>query len=141
MTALRQASTDFAFTTGGPGLTEITDEISNWLASTGIAEGLLTLFCRHTSASLLITENASPAVHRDMVRWLERIAPESERYEHDCEGSDDMPAHLKAALTGVSLVVPVRDGRMALGTWQGVFLAEHRARPHQREVAAHLIGA
>lgn len=141
MSDLRQASTTFAFETTGPGLTEFTDEVTQWLATAGLADGLLTLFCRHTSASLLITENASSAVHRDLVDWLQRMAPESERYEHDCEGPDDMPAHLKAALTGVSLAVPVRDGRMALGTWQGVFLAEHRARPHRREIAAHIIGA
>ena len=138
---LRQASTTFTLSTSGPGLTEFTDEVARWLEASGIAEGPLTLFCRHTSASLLITENASSAVHRDLVRWLDRVAPESERYEHDCEGPDDMPAHLKAALTGVSLAIPVQGGRMALGTWQGVFLAEHRARPHQREVAAHILGA
>ncbi len=141
MSELRQASAAFAFETNGPGLTEITGQVTDWLAVTGSAEGLLTLFCRHTSASLLITENASPAVLRDMVDWLARLAPQSERYEHDSEGPDDMPAHLKAGLTGVSLAIPVRDGRMVLGTWQGVFLAEHRARPHRREVAAHILGA
>jgi secondary thiamine-phosphate synthase enzyme len=137
---MRQASTQFEFPTPGRGLTEITGEIAYWLTTTNIATGLLTLLCRHTSASILITENASPAVWRDMQRWLEQLAPESARYEHDDEGPDDMPAHLKAALTGVSLAIPVTGGRMALGTWQGIFLAEHRIRPHRRTVAAHLIG-
>ena len=137
---MRQASTTLTFETGGPGLVEITGEVARWLGGTGIAEGLLTLLCRHTSASLLINENAAPAVRRDMVAWLDRVAPESPLYEHDSEGPDDMPAHLKAALTGVTLSIPVADGSMRLGTWQGLFLAEHRARPHRREVAAHIIG-
>jgi secondary thiamine-phosphate synthase enzyme len=138
---LRQASTTFALETSGPGLIEFTEEVAHWIARTGVSEGLLTLLCRHTSDSLLITENASSAVHRDLVNWLDRVAPESDRYEHDCEGPDDMPAHLKAALTGVSLAIPVQQGRIALGTWQGVYLAEHRARPHRREIAAHVLGA
>jgi secondary thiamine-phosphate synthase enzyme len=137
---MNQASTQLTFQTPGPGLTEITDQIAAWLTTTGMTTGLLTLLCRHTSASLLITENASPAVWRDMQRWLERLAPEGDRYEHDDEGPDDMPAHLKAALTGVTLSIPVAGGRMALGTWQGIFLAEHRAHPHRRTIAAHLIG-
>jgi secondary thiamine-phosphate synthase enzyme len=137
---MNQASTQLTFQTPGPGLTEITDEVAQWIAQTGITTGLLTLLCRHTSASLLITENASPAVWRDMRRWLEQLAPEGDRYEHDDEGPDDMPAHLKAALTGVTLSIPVAGGRMALGTWQGIFLAEHRAHPHRRTIAAHLIG-
>jgi secondary thiamine-phosphate synthase enzyme len=137
---VRQASTRFEFSTPGPGLTEITPEIAQWIATTGVTTGLLTLLCRHTSASILITENASPAVWRDMRRWLEKLAPENGGYEHDDEGPDDMPAHLKAALTGVSLSIPVSGGLMALGTWQGVFLAEHRARAHRRTIAAHLIG-
>ena len=137
---MRQASETFTFETRGPGLVEITDEIAHWLAQTGIEEGLLTLLCRHTSASLLINENAAPAVRRDMTRWLDQVAPEGPHYEHDSEGPDDMPAHLKAALTGVTLSIPVADGAMRLGTWQGLFLAEHRARPHRREIAAHVIG-
>lgn len=126
--------------TSGPGLTEISREVAGWIAETGISDGLLTLLCRHTSASLLINENAAPAVRRDLVRWLEKLAPEGPHYEHDDEGPDDMPAHLKAALTGVNLSIPVSNGRMMLGTWQGIYLAEHRARPHRREVALHLIG-
>jgi secondary thiamine-phosphate synthase enzyme len=137
---MQQAQTTFAIETHGPGLVEFTDEIARWLGGTGIATGLVTLFCRHTSAGLLITENASPAVHRDILRWLGKAAPEDADYEHDDEGPDDMPAHIKAMLTGDSLTVPVAEGRMALGTWQGVFLAEHRRRPHRRTVAAHVIG-
>ena len=133
-----------AFDTPGPGLTEITRDIAGWIASTGVRTGLLTALCRHTSASLTINENAAPAVRRDMVKWLGRVAPEGPHYEHDEEGPDDMPAHLKSALTGVSLSIPVEDGAMMLGTWQGVFLVEHRARPpegvRRREVALHLSG-
>lgn len=137
---MRQAQTTLAIETAGPGLVELTGQVADWIVETGIADGLLTLLCRHTSASLLINENAAPAVRRDLVRWLETVAPEGEHYEHDDEGPDDMPAHLKAALTGVSLSIPVARGEMRLGTWQGAFLVEHRARPHRREVALHLIG-
>ncbi len=126
--------------TSGPGLHEITRDIAAWIAGTGIRTGLLTALCRHTSASLVITENASPAVRRDMLRWLDAQAPQGVQYEHDDEGPDDMPAHLKAALTGVSLSIPVAGGAMMLGTWQGVFLIEHRAQAHRREVALHLAG-
>jgi secondary thiamine-phosphate synthase enzyme len=132
--------TILAFETRGAGIYEITTEVARWVDEAGLATGLLTLFCRHTSASLLITENASSAVHRDLLRWLAASAPESRGYEHDDEGPDDMPAHLKAVLTGSSLTVPVAGGRLLLGTWQGVFLAEHRRDPHQRSVVAHLIG-
>lgn len=121
-------------------LTEITDQVADWLASTGVTTGLVTVFCRHTSASLLITENASAAVWRDVVAWLDRVAPEGPLYEHDDEGPDDMPAHLKALLTGASVQVPVVGGRMALGTWQGIYLAEHRAHPHRRQVVLHVSG-
>lgn len=101
---------------------------------------LLTVFCRHTSASLLIQENAAREVRGDIVAWLNRIAPEDGGWQHDDEGPDDMPAHLKAILTGASLSIPVVDGQLALGTWQGIFLAEHRARPHQRQIVLHLVG-
>ena len=121
-------------------LTEITHEVARWAQGTGVQTGLLTAFCRHTSASLLITENVSSAVWRDMLAWLDRMAPEGPLYEHDDEGPDDMPAHLKAVLTGVSVQVPVIGGRLALGTWQGIYLAEHRAHPHRRSVALHLAG-
>lgn len=140
MQAMRQSLTTLEFATHGRGLTEITREVAEWIASTGIETGLVTLHCKHTSASLLINENAAPAVRRDLLDWLDRIAPEGPLYEHDDEGPDDMPAHLKASLTGVTLTIPVAGGRMTLGTWQGVFLAEHRAHPHRRTVVAHLIG-
>ena len=107
---------------------------------TAIADGLLTLLCRHTSASLLIQENAARAVRADLAAWLDRLAPEADHYAHDDEGPDDMPAHLRAVLTGVTLSIPVANSRMRLGTWQGVYLAEHRRAPHRREIAVHLIG-
>lgn len=137
---MQQAQTRFIINTHDKALYEFTDEVADWLAGTGIETGLLTLFCRHTSASLLINENAAPAVQRDMLRWLDKVVPEGSHYEHDSEGPDDMPAHIRAMLTGTSLSVPVADGRMALGTWQGLYLAEHRRMPHRREVVAHLVG-
>jgi secondary thiamine-phosphate synthase enzyme len=137
---MRQSLVTLTFRTPGRGLVEITREVAEWLGSTGIETGLATLHCKHTSASLLICENAAPAVRRDLLDWLDRIAPEGPMYEHDDEGPDDMPAHLKSVLTGAGLSVPVEHGRMALGTWQGVFLAEHRAHPHRREIAVHLLG-
>ena len=102
--------------------------------------GLLTIFCRHTSASLLIQENADPTVRNDIEAYFDRLAPEGGEYEHDTEGPDDMPAHLKTALTQVQLSIPVIDGRLVLGTWQGIYLFEHRIRPHRREIVLHLIG-
>jgi secondary thiamine-phosphate synthase enzyme len=139
---LRQATHVFRIDTRRRGLREITDEIADWLSGQGIETGLLTLLCRHTSASLTIQENASPEVRADLEAAFERLAPEAPGlYQHADEGPDDMPAHIRAALTGVSLSIPVIGGRMALGTWQGVFLFEHRRRPHRREVAAHVMGA
>lgn len=140
MGAMRQATTVLSFATPGQGFTEITREVSDWVAGTGLREGLASLLCRHTSASLLIQENAARAVRSDLAAWLERLAPESADYAHDDEGPDDMPAHLKATLTGVTLTIPVIGGRLALGTWQGIYLAEHRHAPHRREVAIHLLG-
>lgn len=137
---MKQAAHELTIGTPGQGLHEITDTVARWVAAQGITTGLLTAFCRHTSASLLINENAAPAVRRDMERWIARIAPESRDYEHDDEGPDDMPAHLRSVLTGISLSIPVVHGTMALGTWQGIYLFEHRAAPHQRHVALHLIG-
>jgi secondary thiamine-phosphate synthase enzyme len=123
------------------GLTEITDDVRQWVERQGISSGLLTLFCRHTSASLLIQENAAPAVRRDMEKFFDELAPEGAGlYEHDDEGPDDMPAHLKTALTQVQLSVPVMDGKLMLGTWQGIYLFEHRNRPSQREIVLHLTG-
>jgi secondary thiamine-phosphate synthase enzyme len=129
------------FHTNGSGLVEITEEVRAWLNSQSVATGVLTLFCRHTSASLLVQENAARAVRSDLEKFFAALAPEDpRRYEHDDEGPDDMPAHLRSALTGVSLSIPVSDGRMALGTWQGIYLFEHRRRPHEREIAVHFIG-
>lgn len=122
------------------GLVEFTRQIADWVADQGIAQGLLTLFCRHTSASLLIQENAAREVRTDLETYFARLAPEGDMYDHDEEGPDDMPAHLRTALTQVALSIPVVGGRMVLGTWQGVYLFEHRRRPHRRQVALHLIG-
>ncbi|MDR3511776.1 MAG: secondary thiamine-phosphate synthase enzyme YjbQ [Caulobacteraceae bacterium] len=127
--------------THGQGLVEITREVVDWTTARDAEVGLLTVFCRHTSASLLIQENAASAVRADLEAFFERIAPEQPgRYLHDDEGPDDMPAHIRAALTGVSLTIPVIGGRPALGTWQGIYLFEHRRRPHRREIALHLGG-
>lgn len=137
---MRQATGIIEVATVGQGLVEITRQVTRWTAEQGIAQGLLTLFCRHTSASLLIQENAAPAVRRDLETYFARIAPEGADYAHDDEGPDDMPAHLRTALTQVHLAVPLLAGRLALGTWQGIYLFEHRRRPHRREIALHLIG-
>ena len=137
---MRQAHHQLRIDTPGAGLVEITGEVRAWAAAQGIADGLLTLFCRHTSASLLIQENAAPAARRDLEAYFERIAPQNASYEHDDEGPDDMPAHLRAALTQTHVSIPLMDGALALGTWQGIYLFEHRRAPHRREVALHLIG-
>ena len=138
---MRQASTVMALSTAGQRLYEITREVAHWVAEQGMEEGLLTLFCRHTSASLLIQENAAPEVKDDLVAFFGRIAPEDPTlYHHDDEGPDDMPAHLKTALTQVSLTIPLVGGRLALGTWQGIYLFEHRRHPHRRQVVLHLMG-
>lgn len=122
------------------GLHDITREVESWLQGQPLRDGMLTLFCRHSSASLLIQENAAPAARRDLEHYFARIAPEDPGYEHDDEGPDDMPAHLRAALTQTHLAVPVQGGRMMLGTWQGIYLFEHRRRPGERSIALHLIG-
>jgi secondary thiamine-phosphate synthase enzyme len=123
------------------GLTEITEAVRAWVSKQGLGSGLLTLFCRHTSASLLIQENAARAVRNDLEKFFDELAPEGDDlYEHDDEGPDDMPAHLKTALTQVQLNVPVMNGKLMLGTWQGIYLFEHRARPSQREIVLHLAG-
>jgi len=141
MSGLHQATGILRVRTPGRALVEVTDDVARWVAEQGMDDGLLTLFCRHTSASLTIQENAAPAVKRDLVDWLDCIAPEHDGYEHDDEGPDDMPDHIKAMLTGVSLTVPLIGGRLALGTWQGVYLVEHRRAPHERQVALHLLGS
>jgi len=137
---LRQAQHTLTIATRGKGLVEFTDEVTSWLAGERFASGLLTLFCRHTSASLVIQENADPSVLRDLKDFFERIVPEDFPYAHDTEGPDDMPAHIRAALTQTSLSVPIVNGKMALGTWQGIYLFEHRSAPHHRQVVLHVIG-
>jgi len=137
---LRQSSAVLPIRAKRRGLNEFTSEVREFVAESGIGEGLLTLFCRHTSASLLIQENAAPAAARDLEAFFERVAPEGGPYQHEDEGPDDMPAHLRSALTATQLSIPVMDGRLMLGTWQGIYLFEHRAHPQQREIALHLIG-
>lgn len=137
---MKQSVTSLAVPTTGRSLVEITGEVSGWVREQAIESGLLTVFCRHTSASLLIQENAAPEVRGDIIDWLDRVAPEDGGWRHDDEGPDDMPAHLKAILTGVSLSIPVLNGDLALGTWQGIYLAEHRTRPHRRKITLHLLG-
>lgn len=138
--SLRQSATELVIATPRQGLHEITREVARWTAEQAMTTGLLTLFCRHTSASLTIQENAAPEVRGDIVRWLSRIAPENDGYAHDDEGPDDMPAHLKSILTGVTVNIPLIGGRLALGTWQGIYLCEHRHAPHCRRIALHLLG-
>jgi secondary thiamine-phosphate synthase enzyme len=137
---MRQFADLLRVTTKGRGPIEFTHEAVDWVSQREIKTGLLTLFCRHTSASLMIQENASPDVRADLESFFEKIAPEGNEYEHRDEGADDMPAHIRAVLTGIQLTIPLMNGRLALGTWQGIFLFEHRRRPHTREVAVHLIG-
>jgi secondary thiamine-phosphate synthase enzyme len=138
---MRQAIHSLLIPTQGKGLVEITEQLSAWVAGEKIATGLLTIFCRHTSASLLIQENAGPDVRTDLERFFEEIAPEDgERYVHRAEGLDDMPAHIRAALSQTQLSIPMASGRLMLGTWQGIYLFEHRRAPHRREIVLHLLG-
>jgi secondary thiamine-phosphate synthase enzyme len=138
---MRQALHTIEVSTRGKGLVPITRTVLEWVGQQGIATGLLTLWCRHTSASLTVQENADPAVPRDIAAFFEQIAPEDpSRYRHNDEGPDDMPAHLRAMLTDVQLTIPVEQGRPVLGTWQGIYLFEHRRAPHRREVVLHLLG-
>ena len=138
---LRQLDTTLGFETPGRGLLEITRTIETWVGESGIATGLLTLFIRHTSASLLVQENAASEVHADLDRFMARLAPDGDAiFRHRDEGFDDMPAHVRSALTATQLSIPIAEGRLLLGTWQGVYVWEHRLKPHRREVALHLIG-
>jgi len=138
---MRQASGAIEVTAERQGLFDISDRVLGWVADQAMREGLLTLFCRHSSASLLIQENAAPAARHDLEAYFARIAPEDpQAYTHDDEGPDDMPAHLRTALTQTHLSIPVLAGRPVLGTWQGIYLFEHRRRPHRRTIALHLIG-
>jgi secondary thiamine-phosphate synthase enzyme len=139
---LRQSSTTLGFDTRGRGLIEITRPVVDWAAGSEMESGLLTLFVRHTSASLVVQENADPDVRGDLERFLARLVPDGDSlFRHRDEGADDMPAHVRAALTAVQLSIPLSGGRLALGTWQGIYLWEHRIRPHRREVALHLMGS
>ena len=137
---MRQATGILTVETQGSGFVDVTRDIARWVADCGMEEGLLTVFIRHTSASLLIQENADPDVLDDLGDALDRLAPRNIGYRHDTEGPDDMPAHIRAALTQTQLTIPLIGGRLALGTWQGIYVLEHRDRPHRRELALHLIG-
>jgi len=137
---MRQVFHRISVATRGKGLYPITDDVRGWLARENASDGLLSIFCRHTSASLLINENADPDVCTDLAAYFEHIAPEDGPYVHDAEGPDDMPAHIRAALTQTHVSVPVEAGKPVLGTWQGIYLFEHRRAPHTREVAVHFIG-
>jgi secondary thiamine-phosphate synthase enzyme len=138
---LRQSSHEFTVGTRGRGFYELTEAVAAWVEKSGIKSGLLTLHLMHTSASLLIQENADPEVRRDLERFFLRLAPDGdELFQHTAEGDDDMPAHVRTALTSVNLSIPIGGGRPTLGTWQGIYLWEHRRAPHIRHVAAHIIG-
>jgi secondary thiamine-phosphate synthase enzyme len=138
---LRQHQETLSVATRGRGLADVTDEVAAIVSRAGIATGLAIVFCTHTSASLLIQENASPDAARDLLAWLARLAPDGDpRYEHDAEGPDDMAAHLRSAVTRTSESIPVARGRLALGTWQGLFLVEHRTRPQRRTLVVHVTG-
>lgn len=129
----------FSIPTPGQGLHEITSRVTEAVSKSGLAEGLCTVFIRHTSASLIVQENADPSARRDLEAWLNRLVPENDRlYTHRSEGPDDMPAHIKAALTSTSISIPILDGSLALGTWQGIYLWEHRGEPHHRTIVVHL---
>jgi secondary thiamine-phosphate synthase enzyme len=138
---MKQAQDTVRVGTRGQGLYEVTAEVSRWVARQGFEAGLLTVFCQHTSASLTIQENADPDVQRDLQTFFQRLVREDPSlYRHTDEGPDDMPAHIRSALTGVQLSISVAGGRMALGTWQGIYLFEHRVQPHTRRLVLHLLG-
>lgn len=138
---MTQFHSQITVATRGTGLFECTDAVSRWVAGCGMRAGLLTLFIQHTSASLLIQENADPDVIADLNDYFARIAPENDpAYRHTMEGPDDMPAHIRAALTQTHLSIPVIGGRLGLGTWQGIYVFEHRTRPHRRSILLHLVG-
>ena len=138
---MKQALHRLIVNTRGKGLTDITAGVTDWVRAQHIGTGLLTVWCTHTSASLTVQENASPAVRTDIAEFFEALVPENAGYTHDDEGPDDMPAHLRTVLTNTQLTIPVEDGRPALGMWQAVYVFEHRSRPHRREIVLHLLGA
>jgi secondary thiamine-phosphate synthase enzyme len=138
---LRQAFQELTIPTRGRGLFEFTRDVENWIAQNKFRDGLLTLHLQHTSASLLIQENADPDVRRDLESFFKRLVPDGDAlFVHTAEGDDDMPAHIRSALTSVSLGIPVRGGRLVLGTWQGIYLWEHRVHGHARRIAMHFVG-
>ena len=137
---MRQVNHEFVVHTRGQGLYDLTSRVTDWCRRQGFETGILTLFIRHTSASLIIQENADPDVLKDLTDFFTQLVPEGDGYRHSAEGPDDMPAHLKAALTATQLSIPLSRGRLALGTWQGIYVFEHRLQAFRREVAAHLIG-
>lgn len=138
---MRQATTILTVETRGRSFVDVTGPVSRWAEGQGMGEGLLTLFIRHTSASILVQENADPDVLADLMDALDRLAPRTAPYRHRTEGPDDMPAHIRTAITATTLSIPLIAGRLALGTWQAIYLLEHRDRPHRRELALHLLGA
>ena len=138
---MRQHQEEFEVRTNGKGFVEVTDRVRKVVRTAGIATGVVHVYCRHTSCSLVIQENADPSARHDMEGWLERIAPENDpRYTHTQEGPDDMPSHLRSMVTKTSETIPVADGAPVFGTWQGLYLCEHRARPHNRRLLVHVIG-
>jgi len=137
---MRVHQATIAVQTRGRGFTDVTAQVARIVAESGVGTGLCTVFLRHTSASLVIQENADPAVLRDLGRWMEGLAPEGSSYEHDDEGPDDMPGHLRAAVTRSSESIPITEGRLALGTWQALYVWEHRREPHRRELVVHVTG-
>ena len=138
---MRQLQHTLEVDTSGRGLVDVTAAVARLVARADITTGLAVVFCRHTSCSLVIQENADPSARADLLAWLERLAPDGDRrYTHTAEGPDDMPSHLRAAVTRTSEAIPVEDGRLALGTWQGLFLAEHRTAPHRRRLLVHVTG-
>lgn len=138
---MRQSQDSIEVRTRAKSCLDVSDRVISFVADSGIAQGLLTVFVRHTSASLVIQENADPDVLRDLEDFFARVVPEdAARYRHSIEGSDDMPAHIRSALTQTQLSIPVSNGRPVLGTWQGIYLYEHRARPHSRTLVLHIVG-
>lgn len=139
---MQQYQETLGIETRGTGLTELTDKVARIVRTAGIETGIVHVFCRHTSASLLIQENADPDVQRDLLAFFKRLVPDGDPlFIHQSEGPDDMPAHVKSALTQMSLAIPVGDFQMMLGTWQGIYLFEHRRRPHTRQIVVHVVGA
>ncbi|WP_430912575.1 secondary thiamine-phosphate synthase enzyme YjbQ [Methylobacterium sp. sgz302541] len=137
----RRASARLSVETPGQGFTDITRAVADFVVRSGLADGIVTVFCRHTSASLTIQENADPDVQTDLMTALDGLAPRHGAYVHGCEGPDDMPAHIRTMLTDSGLTIPLVGGRLALGTWQGIYLVEHRDRPHRREIVLAAMGA